>query len=177
VAEAIEMARALEPLFPFWLEDPYDINDLSGLISVKESVKTPIAVGETLNTYSEYLSYIKLGAADFIQTDVSVNGGLDMAKRIAALADGYGLPIATHVWGTAVSLAANLHFGICSRNLVYVEHPKVENPLVENLFVEKPKLADGQLEMPAIPGLGVELDDATINLYTPTAPRKKDGEE
>lgn len=165
VADAIELARALEPLNPFWLEDPYDVNDLAGVLAVKLATNLPIAIGESLTTYEETLSYIKSGAADFIQTDIAIVGGLEAARTVATAAAAFGLVSATHVWGSGVSLAASLHFGMSTKSLAYVEHPQVENPLRKALFIEEPVFVDGQLELSRLPGLGVKLEDVTRQEY------------
>jgi len=165
VGDAVEVARSLESLNPFWIEDPYNVNDLAGLLALKKATRIPVAVGETLLTHVDYMSYLQLGAADFIQTDVCIVGGLEEARKVASLAEAYGATVATHVWGTAVSLAVSLHFGISVKNLAYVESPKVENPLRERLFVDPPRLVEGKFRLARAPGLGVELDEAVVSEY------------
>jgi L-alanine-DL-glutamate epimerase-like enolase superfamily enzyme len=96
---------------------------------------------------------------------------MTLAKRIAAMAELHRVKIAQHCWGGAVSLMANLHFGLTQRACAYVEYPRHPNPLRDELLDEYPEIREGFVSPPTRPGLGVTLTEEVLRKY-----RAKSGE-
>ncbi|MEK7370864.1 MAG: mandelate racemase/muconate lactonizing enzyme family protein [candidate division NC10 bacterium] len=162
--EAIAMARALEPYRLFWLEEPvWPPEDYRGLARVCRATATPIASGENESTLYGFREIIDSGAADILQPSITKVGGISEFKKIAALAQAANLPIAPHSFYFGPGLAATLHVAATLGGTMPVEFPTGE---YETPFLAHPLVArDGWMEVPAGPGLGVEINEDAIRRY------------
>ena len=107
-----------------------------------------------------------------MQPDVIWSGGITPCRRIAALAMAAGLPCVPHVFSTAVSLVANLHFIASIPNSYLLEFDQNPNALRTELL-EQPIAPDvyGIVTVPEGSGLGVRLDRETLRRYATAEPR------
>src|SRR5678816_4248363 len=104
---ALAFARALEPMRPWWLEDPMPIEYVDSWAKLRAESPVPILTGENLYTRNDFLPFITNQAVDIIMIDISMAGGLLEAKRIADLANLYYLPVTTHnVMGPIATIAS-----------------------------------------------------------------------
>ena len=122
----------------------------------------PVATGESETTRFAFRDIVEQRAADYLQPDVAVVGGLTEARRVAALAHAHGVPIAPHVWGSALLWAASLQLAAATPNCVIFECCQAYYPLLYDLLTT-PVAADpdGYVSVPTGPGLGVELQPET----------------
>ena len=106
------------------------------------------------------------GAVDIVQPDVIWTGGITPCRKIAALAEAFHLPVVPHVFSSALSTIANMHYIASLPNGGLLEFDQNPNPLRSELF-EEPITVDGngQVAMPTGPGLGVRLNQQTIDRY------------
>ena len=83
-----------------------------------------------------------------------------------------GLGVATHTWSDAVALVANMHLVASLPNGITVEVDRTGNPFIDELLAEPLVVQDGEIPLPARPGLGIELDEDVVGAYTlpPDAP-------
>jgi L-alanine-DL-glutamate epimerase-like enolase superfamily enzyme len=79
-----------------WLEEPLHPEDVEGHASLRARVPLPVAIGESVYSDSQFLAYLRAGAADVLQPDVCRVGGFTGFVRIAHLAAAHHLPIAPH---------------------------------------------------------------------------------
>lgn len=94
--EAIRRAAMLRSFDPSWLEEPILADDRVGHVHVREATGVPIAIGETLYTRYEFADYMRAGAVDIVQADITRVGGFTEWMKIARLAEGFNLPVAPH---------------------------------------------------------------------------------
>jgi L-alanine-DL-glutamate epimerase-like enolase superfamily enzyme len=163
---AVSMMREMEKDDIFWFEEPVGSDDLIGSALVARTLDVPIAGYETETAVYGFRDLIAGGAVDIVQPDVTWSGGITECRRIAALAHAYRLPCIPHVFSSAVSLVANLHFIASLPNGGLLEFDRNPNPLRDELFNE-PIAIDrrGFVAVPSRPGLGVTLNLATIEKY------------
>lgn len=167
VPTAIRMGRALEPLDIYWYEEPVCPDDIRGSARVAEQVAIPVAGYETC-TYGRvgFRDYIAAGAIHFVQPDVAWAGGLTESLKIAHLAQAFHLPLAPHIHGSAVAVAAAVHLLGAIPNgslaeMVFPAHPLMAELVREPLQVD----ATGHIRLTDAPGLGLELDPAVVARY------------
>lgn len=167
VPTAIRMGRALEPLGLYWYEEPVCPDDIRGSARVAEQVAIPVAGYETC-TYGRvgFRDYIAAGAIHFVQPDVAWAGGLTESLKIAHLAQAFHLPLAPHIHGSAVAVAAAVHLLGAIPNgslaeMVFPAHPLMAELAREPLQVD----ATGHIRLTDAPGLGLELDPAVVARY------------
>jgi D-galactarolactone cycloisomerase len=167
VATAVRAGRALEPLDVYWLEEPVCPDDVAGSAAVADKLAIPIAGYETCS-YGRYAfrDYIAARAIHFVQPDVAWAGGLSETLKIAHLAQAWNLPVAPHIHGSAVAVAAAVHLlgalpNASMAEMVFPAHPLMAELAREPLVVG----ADGHVELPERPGLGIELDPRIVAKY------------
>ena len=110
-ADAVVLAKELEPLHLFFMEDPLSPENLPWLARIRQSCTTPIAIGEVFSHPSEYKQVIENRWADYIRCHLSAVGGLTPARKIAALCEFYGVRTAWHapLDTSPVSIAVQTH--------------------------------------------------------------------
>ncbi|MBI2455834.1 MAG: mandelate racemase/muconate lactonizing enzyme family protein [candidate division NC10 bacterium] len=167
VPTAVKMGRALEPLDLYWFEEPVCPDDVAGSREVAAKVTIPVAGYETCS-YGRvsFRDYIAARAIHFVQPDVAWSGGLTEGLKIAHLAQAWNLPLAPHIHGSAVAVAAAAHLLGAVPNASLAEMIFPAHPLMADL-ARQPLLVDatGHLELSDRPGLGVELDSRVVAKY------------
>ncbi len=157
---AEKICRALEPLKPFWVEDPIRPDAVDALSRLKNATSVPIATGETVVGRRGFLPLLERKAVDVITADVQWTGGLTEARKIASLADTFGVPVAPHDCTGPVTFAACAHLVMSQPNGLVQETVRAflrtwYGELVEGL----PPISGGQLSLTKEPGLGLRLKD------------------
>jgi L-alanine-DL-glutamate epimerase-like enolase superfamily enzyme len=115
-------------------------------------------------------------AVDYLQMDVVCQGGYAAARRLFKEIDRAGLKFAFHSWGTTLEVIAAAHLGVCWHDQVveWLEYPcyaapvragMYPFPLAEEILKEPLRVENGDLLMPAGPGLGVDVDEGVLQRY------------
>jgi galactonate dehydratase len=159
---AIQLARAFEPVKLLWLEEPVASDNRDELASIRRATKTPIACGENVYTRYGYREILEKQAVSLIQPDVGKCGGLWEARRIAAMAEAHYVPVAAHGVCTPIGTMASAQFCCTIPNFMLQEWGAYFHDEF-NAVAEKPKYADGYLEIGDEPGLGVKIHDDVLN--------------
>jgi len=163
---ALKFMRAVEQFDIRWLEEPVQTEDIEGSALVAHQLDTPVAGYETETGLPGFRELIARRAVDIVQPDVIWSGGITECRKIAALAQAYGLPVIPHVFSSAVALIANMHFIASLPNAGLLEFDQNPNPLRTELFEEPIQTsADGTVALPDRPGLGATLNQATVDRY------------
>jgi L-alanine-DL-glutamate epimerase-like enolase superfamily enzyme len=164
---ALKFMRAITDLDNIaWLEEPVATEDLAGSAEIARLLDTPIAGYETETGLPGFRNLITHRAVDIVQPDVIWTGGITETRKIAVLAQAFHLPVIPHVFSSAVSTIANMHLIASLPNAGLLECDQNPNPLRSELF-EEPITVDknGQVHLPDGPGLGVRLNQNTIDKY------------
>ena len=155
---ATVIARAVEDLDLFWIEDALRHESTDALIRFKNSHRIPVTTGETTGTRWDYLRLFKSGAVDHIMLDPGWVGGITEARHVISLASTFGIPVAPHDCTGPVVLTVGTHLG--------VSHPTVElQEMVrayyygwyQEMVTELPLYENGFITPPTGPGLGTKL--------------------
>ena len=162
---ALKASEAFAACGAFWLEEPLFVEDIAGHARLREKGKTPIAVGENLNTCYAFENFVVRGAVDFLQPDVARAGGITEVRKIAAMAAEHHVPLSFHTWGDGVALAASVHLSAALKECVVMELDYTYNPLRAELLLEPLEVENGFLVPPDKPGLGVELDSKAVEKF------------
>ncbi len=152
-----------------WFEEPLRPDELQDYIQLRKSSPVPIAGGEVLTRRQSFLPWISGGAFDIVQPDVTKVGGISEQRRIAWLADEFGVKYVGHGWNTALGLAADLQLAAALPHVDYVEFIG-GSPYIDGITTEPFTVDDeGYLAIPAKPGLGIALDKDKLADYTSNA--------
>lgn len=170
--DALLVGRALDELKAEWFEEPVAPEDLDGYRELRGRLKTKIAGGEAEFTRWGWRNLLEARCVDIAQPEICGLGGISEYLRVLALAHAHFTPVINHVWGSAVTVAANLHLlcampdlpGGLSPRQPMLEFDTTENRFVDELLVE-PLGIPGQIARnggmaspPPGPGLGIEPD-------------------
>jgi D-galactarolactone cycloisomerase len=152
-----------------WFEEPLVPDALDDFVILRNSSRVPIAGGEVLTRRQAFLPFLSQGAFDIVQPDVTKVGGLSEQRRIAQMAQDFGVRYVGHGWNTALGLAADLQLAAALPNVGFVEYiggsPYVDQIMRVPFTLED----DGMLTIPDTPGLGVALNPDRVARYTPAA--------
>ena len=133
VPTAIGLSQALEEARPIWIEDPLAVWFNDGYKALRAASRVPICTGEKIQGYRDWFPFIVDGGIDVLHPDLCWCGGISGGRKIAELADHYGLPVALHNCGTLVHNMANLHFGACVRNFSMSETRLYSRPYIAEM--------------------------------------------
>ena len=162
-AGAIRVAKVFEEYDPFWFEEPVPPENVDEMARVAAHTSIPIASGERLVTLYEFSELLEKQAAQIIQLDVGQCGGILESKKIAAIAEAHYAMIAPHMYVGPVAAAAAVQVDTCSPNFLIQEYNG--GALHEELFKAPIRFANGFIEPPTTPGLGLELDDDAVKRH------------
>lgn len=165
---AVQICRALEPFRPYWVEDPIRSDAVDALADLAGSVATPIALGETSVGRRAFLPLLQRGAISAATVDVQWTGGLTEARKVASLADTFGVPVAPHDCTGPVTLSACCHLVASQPNGLIQETSRAFlRTWYPQIVTGLPEFVGGRFSLAARPGLGVELTEdfvATSNV-------------
>jgi L-alanine-DL-glutamate epimerase-like enolase superfamily enzyme len=161
--QAIEFCRAAAPLKIGWIEEPVRWYDqLEGLRLVRENSPIPVTAGQGEISRYGCRDLVVQGRVNNLNVDVTIAGGVTEWKKIADMADHFHVKMAHHEEAQVA-----LHLLAAIPHSLYVEifpNPK-RDPMWFELPVEQPRVRNGYMELPAGPGLGLELNEDVIARY------------
>ena len=162
-AGAIRLGKALEPYQPLWFEEPVPPDNVDAMARVARAVNIPVATGERLTTKAEFAALLRAGAAEILQPALGRAGGLWEMKKVAAMAEGFNVQMAPHLYAGPVEWAANLHFATSIPNLLIAE--TIETPFHDALIGGTIRVENGFVSLSDAPGLGIEVDEALARAH------------
>lgn len=171
LAATRRLVRRLSELDVFWVEEPLPYHDLDGFRQLRaDNPGLRIAAGEMQHSVPELLTYLERDVLDVYQMDVVLSVGMHRARTLAELAHLKHRAFTPHSWTNGIGVLANLHVAAGVGGGPYFEVPfdppgwtpqRRDFMLAEPLGVN----ADGELELPTGPGLGVALDDDAVRRW------------
>ena len=155
---AMRIARALEPFGTYWHEDPIRMDSLGDLARYAAVSPAPLCASETLAGRWGFRDLLETGAAGVVMLDLSWCGGLSEARKIAAMAEAWHLPVAPHDCTGPVVLAASTHLALNAPGALVQESVRAFlRTWYADLVTALPTVRDGHITVPPGPGLGLEL--------------------
>ncbi len=164
--QAVNMAKAVEPLRMFYMEDPLSPEDIDYFRQIRSQCATPLAMGELFNNPHEWTPLISGRLIDYIRIHVSEAGGLTPCRKIAAFAEMFGVKTAWHGPGdvSPVGHAANATLDVVCYNFGVQEYSGF-NDRTREVFQGCPELKNGYLYPNDAPGWGIEIDERAAAKY------------
>ena len=166
-AMARRVLPLLEPMLPLFVEEPVLPEFSRDLARIADSTAIPIATGERLYNRWDFRDVLSSGIS-VAQPDLSHAGGISEVRRIAAMAEAYDVALAPHCPLGPIALAASLQVDFAIPNFLIQEqslgiHYNVGNDLLDYLVDPTVyRFANGYIDRPTGPGLGIEVDEAAI---------------
>lgn len=164
--DALTVARELEILDVYWMEEPLHRADRKGMRDLKLSTSIRIAGGEMTRELSDFRDIIEERALDVIQPDVALVGGITGCRRLVYQAREAGVMFTPHSWTNGIGVLANAHLTAGAGDAPWLEYPhdapewsvaRRDYPMVTPL-----DHTNGELNLGETPGLGVILDEERL---------------
>jgi galactonate dehydratase len=162
VPTARRVARDLSALDLFWLEAPVPPWRPAALSDVRDGIPTRLAAGEELLGRSAFRSLLEAHGADVVMFDVKHTGGLLESKKIAAMAESYGIAVSPHSPAGPVASLAAAHLCATLPNFLTLEYAWGEVPWRSELVGGAEEIRDGCIVVPERPGLGLSLNERVL---------------
>ncbi len=147
--EATRRGRVYQQMGCFWLEEPLAPQDHAGYAELARELDIRIATGENEYTKYAYVDLISRRGCDVVQPDNRRTGGVTEWMEIGAIADGFGLELASHGGGPT-----DLNILLAMPNAIYMESGSLKG---SSSTVEQLRPAGSAVLAPEMPGIGSEL--------------------
>ena len=164
----VRLGNALKPYKMAWIEEPLDWWQTDQLKILRDSIDTPILVGENIYSKESFKVLCDAQAIDIVHPDQASAGGLLETKKIGDYAQDKGIGMAQHFTGTAISFMANVHIAAATENSAVLEFHQEGDEIAQmesmvNVVGDQPLLKNGYAIVPdEAPGLGIELNEEGI---------------
>ncbi len=163
---AIQLAQAVEPIKPLWLEDPLGVDYTDSWKRLAASSTVPICTGENLTRRQGFKDFILNQGCDILHPDLRNTGGFLETKRIADMADMFGLPMANHNTGSQVFTYATIQWAAAIRDYMTCETVTGTGDWMDQvLLLDGPYIKGGFIQVPDKPGLGTELNPDVVKAH------------
>jgi L-alanine-DL-glutamate epimerase-like enolase superfamily enzyme len=163
---AIQIADAVEPIKPVWLEDPLPVDYSDSWKRLCAASKVPICMGENLARREGFKDFILNQACDVLHPDLRNAGGFLETRRIADMAHVFGLPMANHNTGSQVCTYASAQWAASIRDYIALETITGEGGWMDQvLLLDEPYIKDGFIQVTGKPGLGIELNPDVVRAH------------
>lgn len=153
VNRAITIGREMGGYSITWLEDPTRFDDFGGLAKITSALDTPIAAGEYVYGIEPFRQLIEQKSLDIVMVDLLRVGGITQWMKVAHMAEAHNLPVVTHLAPEVL-----VHALASVPNGLTVEYM----PWSFSLFKSVPPAVNGYIDLPQIPGLGLEFDEEML---------------
>ena len=158
---ALRFCRRVEEFDIAWIEEPVDPFDKAAMTRLANHVQVPLAAGERAYSRHGFRPLLETQSLGVLQPDVGTAGGILEAKKIAAMAEAWGVRLAPHNCGSGLLTAASLQVSACTANFMTQEiYPYFhERPGYVQVLEDPPeeRIHNGSLDLPERPGLGCTL--------------------
>ena len=170
-SEALVLARAVEPFRMFWVEEFFAPEDVEWHKVLRAQSSTPVAWGEVAVSQLEWVPLVANRWIDFMRMHISACGGLNMARKTAAMCEFFNVRTAWHGPGNVspVGHAVNTHIDFAVPNFGCGEGAPFSAQLQE-LFPGCPERKNGMTYSNDLPGLGIDIDEKIAAKFAPTTP-------
>ena len=158
------LAKKLEQFDPMFIEEPVLCENMEDFPEIAAACNVPIATGERLFTRWDFKRLLQTGGVDIIQPDLSHAGGLTEVKKIASMAEAYDVALAPHCPLGPIALSACLNVDATCYNAAIQEqsigiHYNVGKSVLDYVKNQSDfAFVDGYVQMPQLPGLGVDVN-------------------
>jgi L-rhamnonate dehydratase len=164
--EGLRLVPIFKEVGVMFLEAPLPLDDIEGHARMAEA-GLPLGVGDLGLTHAdEFIEAMDRGRASICQPDITMVGGFTGIRKVARAARERNKRVVTHGYKTNIEIAANLHFLANHWTAELLEYSTSKSPLRWKMTEEQIEVRrDGTVEVPRVPGLGVHLNERTVEKF------------
>ncbi len=162
---AMELASAMEPFDLLWIEDPFAPTDPQSIRYLRDTMRQPLLLGETLPTRREFAGLFEQRAMDIVNPDICLSGILEL-QSIAAMGEVVNVGLSPHNSNSmALGTAAAVHAALGIPNLEPIEYFPLFETSLDDLCTGRLTVENGSISRPLCSGIGIDFDDAAMWAY------------
>jgi mandelate racemase len=140
----------------YWIEEPIRADDFAGAARLARDIRTPIQLGENFMGPEQMAQALAAGACDYAMPDAQRIGGVTGWMRAAALAQGAGIEMSSHLFPEV-----SCHLLAATPTCHWLEYVDWANPILQ----QPTELKDGHVIIPTGPGAGIEWNEPAVEKY------------
>ena len=159
-----KLAERIAEFKPMFLEEPVGPEYTEAIEKLSQQTTVPLATGERLYSRWDFRDLFQRQAVAYAQPDIAHAGGISELRKIASMAEAYGIAMAPHTPFSPLNFVAEAHVDASIPNFLIQEAGNFDIP---GLLKEPVRIVDGYYELPSGPGLGVEPDEDFIEAHPP----------
>jgi mandelate racemase len=156
LGDALNRCHALDDQGLYWFEEPIVYSNLAGYVQLTRELDTPVQLGENFYGPHDLYEAIRAGAGDYVMPDLMRIGGVSGWLRAAPIAAAAGIQVSTHLYPEVAA-----HLMRVTETAHWLEWQDWADPILKTPFDVK----DGFLEIPNLPGVGIEWDESAVKRY------------
>jgi mandelate racemase len=156
LAEALQRCHAIDDHGLAWIEEPVVYDNLDGHAKLAAELNTPLQIGENFYGPREMHKAIQKNACDLVMPDFMRIGGVTGWMRAAAIAGAAGIPMSTHLYPEVAA-----HMMRVTESAHWLEWQDWAHPILKTPY----QLKDGQLQIPDVPGVGLEWNEDAVKQH------------
>lgn len=169
VAEAASFCQMMPPGTLDFLEEPIRAENPDAYATLRAMTTVPFAIGEECSSKWAVLPYIERGLTNYVRLDACNIGGLTEAMKVAAMAEAHYIDVMPHNATSVIGTAAMVHLAAAIPNFAWLEYRRSSTEdqgfYDRDVFPLQPTLQGDRIVLPTAPGLGVEVEEASLQPY------------
>jgi galactonate dehydratase len=158
-AGAIAYGHALAEFNPWFFEEPCAPGNPRAMADIARALPFPVATGERLISLQEFREHLELNACAVLQPDICHVGGPTAMRKIAAMAESHGIPLAPHNPLGPIATAVNQHVAFATPGVMIQEVMRSDVPWRNDVVSGTFPIVDSYISTPAGPGWGIEVNE------------------
>ena len=156
LGEALQRCHMIDALGLAWIEEPIVYDNFEGYVQLAGELKTPIQIGENFYGPRDVYAALQRKACDYIMPDFMRIGGVTGWMKAASIAGTAGVPMSTHLYPEVAA-----HVMRVTETAHWLEWQDWADPILQEPF----RLEDGQLHIPAVPGVGLRWNEDAVKAH------------
>jgi len=172
----LQILQALEPHRLFFYEEAVPPENVDAMAEVQRNTKTPLATGERIFGRQGFRQLLEQQAVRIIQPDLARTGGITEARKIAAMADTYYIPVAPHNPNGPLCTLASMHLCFAIPNFLILEYFEKDEVVFNDLMPGGLTRDSKGVYPTTTPGLGATVSAEFLRKYQFDPARTDDAE-
>jgi mandelate racemase len=157
VAEALLRGRMIDAEGGvLWIEEPVRADDFAGTARIARELATPVQIGENFMGPEQMAQALAAAACDYVMPDAQRIGGVTGWMRAAALAQGAGVEMSSHLFPEV-----SCHLLAVTPTSHWLEYVDWADAVLE----EPLTVRDGFVAIPEKPGTGIIWNEEAVRRY------------
>ena len=166
VAEAASFCQMMPSHTLDFLEEPIRDETPAAYEALRGMTQIPFAIGEEFASKWQFLPYIEMGLTNYVRIDICNVGGLTEAMKVVGWAEAHYIDLMPHNPLGPICVAATSHMAMAAANFSWLEIRESPGEELDfyskEVFPVQPEIAPGRVTVLDQPGLGVEVDEASL---------------